>query len=95
MKTIYEKDMPLLSRKRIAYEIEHLKKATPKKADIQEEISKKLKVDKNLVKIKHIYSKFGVSKSKIITHVYSDSKTKQLLEDKKEKTRKKKKKAKK
>ena len=49
---------------------------------------------KDLLKIKHIYSKFGESISKVIAHVYSDAKIKTHLEDKKVKTRKKKKKGK-
>jgi len=94
MKKLYEKDMPLLSRKRIVYEIDHSKKSTPKKVDLEEQISKDLNVGKDLLKIKHIYSKFGESISKVIAHVYSDAKIKTHLEDKKIKTRKKKKKGK-
>lgn len=88
MKKIYEKDMPLLSRKRIAFEVDHPKSSTPKKALIEDEVAKQLNVDKNLIKVRHIYSKYGACSSKVIAHVYSNEKTKKLLEDKRVKKKK-------
>ncbi len=80
LKKIKEHEYPLLQRTRITYEVEHEKEATPAKAKLKEEIAKSLKVEPNLIAIRHIYSKFGAQKSKIIVHVYEDEKTLKFLE---------------
>lgn len=76
MKRLKEEDIDLLERKRIVYELEYGKQATPKKEGILKEIAKDLKVDESLVKIRHIYPHFGVEKAKIIAHIY---KTKEAM----------------
>ena len=72
--------MPLLTRKRIKFEIEHQNNSTPSKNSIKEEIAKKYNVKQELISIRHIYSKFGSNKSKVIAHIYKDEKTLKFLE---------------
>lgn len=85
---IYDKENKLLSRRRVAFEVAHEKTSTPKKEDLKKEIAKHLKTDENLIVIKHVYSKFGMNKSKIIANVYEDEKLLKTLESKKEKVKK-------
>ncbi len=92
MKKLKEEDIDLLERKRIVYELEHPKQATPKKIDIIKEISKDIKVSEDLIKIRHIYPHFGVEKVKIIAHIY---KTKEAMKRFEEINKKKKKEEKK
>ena len=82
MKVLSETESPLLSRRRLVFELEHPKQATPTKIKLEEDIAKKLNTTKDLVAIKHVYTKFGSGKSKVITNVYTDLKTKELLEKK-------------
>ncbi len=88
LKIIYNKENKLLSRRRVAFEVVHEKASTPKKEDLKKEIAKYLKVDENLIVMKHVYSKFGMNKSKIITQVYEDEKLLKTLETKKLKVKK-------
>lgn len=98
MKNLKEKELPLLSRKRVKFEIEHPGSATPTKKILKEAIAKKYKTKPELVSIRHVYNKFGLQKSKIIAHIYKDEKTLKFLEtpkgvkpeDKKKKKKKKK-----
>lgn len=66
-----ELQVPLLARKRVTGTFDHSGKGTPKNEEIAQEIATKLKVDATAVKIQHIYTHFGDSKSKIIAHVYN------------------------
>ena len=72
MKKLYERDSQLLQRKRIAFEIPHEKKPTPKKEDIKKQIASELNIDENLIVIKHIYTNYGEHKSKTIVNLYKD-----------------------
>ncbi len=83
LKKTKETDIVLLERKRVTYEVDHSGASTPSKKSLKEEIAKELKVDPNLVAIRHIYGKFGVNKSKIIAHIYKDEKMLKYLEPRK------------
>ncbi|MFO8016535.1 MAG: 30S ribosomal protein S24e [Candidatus Woesearchaeota archaeon] len=74
-----ERDTPLLSRKRVTLNAEY-EGSTPSRMDIRKETAKKLKAKENLVVIKHIYTRFGAQKAKIIAHVYEDEKDMKKLE---------------
>jgi len=74
MKIIKEINDDLLRRKRIIYEIEHLKKSTPKKDEIKKNIAENFKVDEKLVNIKYIKSKFGHGTSRVSVYIYNDEK---------------------
>ena len=88
MKKLYEKEMPLLKRKRVAFEIEHPEKATPSRKDIKHQISTSLKIKPELIAIRHIYSKFGSSKIKVISHIYEDEATLNFFDPLKKKEKK-------
>ncbi len=75
-----EIEMPLLNRKRIKFELDHLGTSTPSKSFIKDEISKKYNTKPELVAIRHIYTRFGQQKARVIAHIYQDEKTLKLLE---------------
>ena len=76
-----ERDMPLMSRKRYtAYAT--FKGATPNRLQIRDAISKKVKSEPGLTIIKHIYTRYGVEKAKIIAHAYSKKEDMARYEDK-------------
>ncbi len=81
MKLLYEKEMPLLNRKRVAFLIEHSKAQTPSRESIIKKIAEDLKVKEELVAVRHIYTKFGETNSKVIANVYQDEKDVNFLED--------------
>ncbi|MBW2967976.1 hypothetical protein KY362_05815 [Candidatus Woesearchaeota archaeon] len=65
-----ERDTPLLSRKRYTLEI-GFKGATPSRLQVRDEIANKLKADKALTVVKHVYNRYGIEKSRVIAHVYT------------------------
>ena len=75
-----ETEMPLLARKRIRFELEHPNAPTPTKAMLKEEIAKKYNTKPELVAIRHVYTRFGLQKAKIIANIYEDEKTLKYLE---------------
>ena len=75
----------ILDYKRIVLEVEHNKEKTPSNQDILNKITSELKINPELVKIKHIYSHYGISKSKIIVNVYNDINMLKRLEEIKKK----------
>ena len=83
MKKIYDIEMPLLNRRRVSLEIEHPTGGTPSKNDIKKKVAEFLKVPEELVAVKHVYSRFGEGKSKIITHVYNKKQDIEFFEKKK------------
>ena len=64
-------ETPLLSRSRVTLLAEY-QGATPPRADIRKDVAKKVGVGEDLTIIKHIYTRFGKQKSKIIAHVYKN-----------------------
>jgi ribosomal protein S24E len=80
MKILTQKEMSLLSRKRITAVVEHPNKPTPKKDDLAKELATSQNCKVEVVDIVHIYTKFGDSSSKIIANIYNDEETaKQFL----------------
>ena len=69
LKKIEEKNMPLLNRKRISFEVE-FSGATPKREDLMKSISSMIKTPEELIALRHVYQKYGINKAKIITNVY-------------------------
>jgi ribosomal protein S24E len=59
-----------LNRTRVEYEIEHFQKSTPKKDDLKAQLAKELKAQEDTIHVKHIFSHFGSSKSKVVAEVY-------------------------
>jgi small subunit ribosomal protein S24e len=79
LEILKEKETPLLSRKRITLEATYEGK-TPSRIDLRKSVAGKIKSPEDLVIVRHIYTKFGQQKAKIIAHVYSDPKTLLQLE---------------
>jgi len=75
-----ERDTPLLSRKRVTITAEY-EGATPSRNDLRKEIAKKINAKENLVVLKHIYTRFGSQKAKIIAHVYNNEEDLKKLEN--------------
>lgn len=75
-------DFPLLSRKRVEYMMS-FKGATPARIDVVEALAKAEKSKSDTVAIRHIYTKFGVEKAKIIAHVYKSNEEMKQFENEK------------
>ncbi len=81
LELIKERDMPLLSRKRYSFYLT-FKGSTPTRKEVRDVIAKKMKSEPELTVVKHIYTRYGISKAKVIAHVYSDKKDMERFEDK-------------
>src|SRR3989338_1422624 len=84
MKVLKHTEMPLLKRTRYTIELEHLSQPTPKKDAIKKEIASLLKTQEELISIRHLYTKFGIGKTKAIVNVYQNIEDLKRLEKKKE-----------
>jgi ribosomal protein S24E len=71
MKIIKQEKSNLLPRIDVIAEIAHLNKRTPSNEEVREELSKLMKVDKELILIKHIYTGYGSDISKIEAYAYN------------------------
>ena len=67
-----QKENKLLHRKEIKAEIS-FPSATPSYADVTNAITQKLGIGADLIKIQHVYNKFGATKADVIVFAY-DSK---------------------
>ncbi|MBI5880547.1 hypothetical protein HZB90_00280 [archaeon] len=76
-----ERETPLLSRKRCTLDV-HFKGATPSRKQIRDEIAKKLKADPELTVVRHIYTRHGVEKARVITNIYTKKEDMVKFEDK-------------
>ena len=81
LKSISEKETPLLSRKRVEF-LASYKGSTPSRKQLISEVSKKLNIKEENMIIRHIYTKYCLQMSKIIVHIYKDRKTLETIEDK-------------
>ena len=75
-----ERETPLLSRKRVTCMVEY-EGATPSRPDFRKSVASKLKSPEELIIIKHIYTRFGQNKAKVIAHIYKDKEEMQRIED--------------
>ena len=69
MEILKERKTPLLGRTRYTLKLEY-EGSTPSRAKIQEQLAVKLKVDKEKVVIKHLYTRYGSKEAHIVAHVY-------------------------
>lgn len=74
-----ERDTPLLSRKRVTLNLEY-EGATPSRLDLKKAVAKKLGSKENLTIIRHVYTRFGKQKAKIIAHVYEKEEDMKVIE---------------
>ena len=79
------KEFPLLNRERLNIEVNFPGVSTPKKESLKSGVASFLKVDGNLMAIRHVYNKFGEHKANIIVNLYKDADTLARFEKKKEK----------
>lgn len=63
-------DVPLLNRQRVSVRVVFDGGATPSILQFKELIASKLKVNKDLVAIRHVYQSYGFPKAKVIAHIY-------------------------
>lgn len=80
-------ESPLLSRTRVTAEATY-QGPTPTESAVKDSLASKLSVDKNLVSVRHVYTRFGKQFAKIIAHVYDNKKDMDLYEVKTKKQRK-------
>lgn len=80
IKNLKETEMSLLARKRVKFELEHPNSCTPSRISLKEQIAKKYDTKPELVAIRHVYTRFGTQKVKVIANVYQDEKTLKYLE---------------
>ena len=90
MKTIKEKDYKLLKRKSYIIEFPHDKKSSPKNEEMKKEVASFLKVPEDQIAIKHIYTNYGTTTSKIEVNVYHSKEDLEKIEIKNKKPKKKK-----
>ena len=69
MNILKERETPLLSRKRYTLEITK-EGPTPSRKEIRDLVATKVKANKELTVIKHVYPRYGVQKARIIAHIY-------------------------
>ena len=80
MKKLLEKNIELIGRKKLVYELEYPKQTTPKKEEILKKLSEITKATPELIKIKKIDTYFGLEKATITAYVYKDQKTFETFE---------------
>jgi len=83
MRILKEKEVPILERKRYDILVSHSGKETPSKESLKKELASFLKIKEDLVSIRHLYPKFGISESKAILHVYKTKEDKERFEKEK------------
>ena len=81
LSVIKEVNTPLLSRKRVTLEGES-DGTTPSRIQLVQSVADKVKANKDLVVVKHIYTRYGSKEIKIIANVYKDKKDMQRIEEK-------------
>lgn len=83
MKITQKTEVPLLRRTRIYGIVDHTEKPTPTKVSIKKSLASELNTKEELIAIRHVYTKYGQSKSKVIAHIYKNEKDLKELETKK------------
>lgn len=77
---VKERETPLLSRTRVTLNLEY-EGPTPSRLQLRKEVAAKLKQEENLVVLKHIYTRFGQHRAKLIAHVYKTEDDLKRMED--------------
>ncbi len=75
-----KEDVPLLSRERIVLLAEY-EGAVPARPKVREQACGFLKIPLDVCVVKHIYTKFGSQKAKVIIHVYKSAAEAQKYEE--------------
>lgn len=70
-----------MSKKRYTLTV-GFKGATPSRLDIRDALAKKVKAEAALTVVKHIYTRYGVEKAKVIAHIYQSKEEMNKYEEK-------------
>ena len=81
MNILKERDMNLLSRKRVAIMLDN-QEGTPSRLSLLKEVAKHFKTKEDLIVIKHVYPQFGKHQTKLIVHIYDDMNKMKMFEHK-------------
>jgi len=71
-KIAQERYNPLLKRREVLVEIWHIGLPTPNRLEVRQKIAEMFGVNIDQVYIRHIYTEFGIGKSKVEVHIYDD-----------------------
>ncbi len=94
MRILKQEENSLLNRSAVECAAEHKGSKTPTKEEVLKQISEKLNVSPELIRIKSIFTKYGGESSKVSANVYGNIESLKAIEDfKKKKKGKKEKKA--
>ncbi|MDP3729117.1 MAG: hypothetical protein Q8R18_06740 [bacterium] len=63
-------EVPLLNRQRVSVMVTYDGGATPSILQFKDLVALKLKVNKDLIAIRHVYQSYGFPKAKVIAHIY-------------------------
>ena len=63
-------EAPLLNRQRVSVMVSYDGGATPSILQFKDLVASKLKVNKDLIAVRHVYQSYGLTKAKVIVHVY-------------------------
>ncbi len=63
-------EVPLLNRQRVSVMVTYDGGATPSILQFKDIIASKLKTNKDLIAIRHVYQRYGFPKAKVIAHIY-------------------------
>ncbi len=80
IEVLKEQEVPLLSRKRYTLEVDSPKQTMSRK-ELVKLVAEKIKSKPELVVVKHIYTRYGSRKSKVIAHSYKDKKDMERIEE--------------
>lgn len=72
MKILKQDKSKILPRIDVVATFDHVEKRTPSVNEVKEELSKAMKVDKDLIVVDHIYSGFGTGFSEVVAYVYDN-----------------------
>ncbi len=86
IKTLEEKENPILKRKDLLLMIEHKGEATPKKEDILKMVEEKFKGDPQKIEIIYMFSEKGLAKTKVKLFIWKEKIVEKPKEEKKEST---------
>ena len=79
MEILKQRDYPLLKRKRVSCMCDFTG-PTPSIIQFKESLASKLKVNKDLIAIRHVYQRFGKTRAKVLAHIYETKEYKESLE---------------
>ena len=85
MKILKQEFNPVLEYSQYEIELDHSKEKTPNTQEVINNISKELKVNPELIKVKYIHSHYGLSKTNVIVNIYKNLDMLKRLEEIKKK----------